>query len=352
MSKTLMVMAGGTGGHIFPGLAIANYMIEQLNWNVCWLGTINHMESNIVPKHNIKIYFVKIQGLRGKNIRTKLLAPISIFNALMQARNIIKLCKPNVVLGMGGYVSGPGGLATWSYGIPLLIHEQNSVAGLTNKWLAKIATKVLQGFPNAFPNADIVGNPLRKDIYKVPIPEKRFIGRTGPIRVLVVGGSQGAKIINDIVLRVAFCLEKKIIIWHQTGINEKQKVQEIYRRLGHTQHIVTEFIEDIFSAYSWADVIISRSGALTVSEIAAVGLAAIFIPFKHKDRQQYLNALNLVQIGAAKIFESEQPIADDIVKTILCWNRSILLHMAQNARKLASYNATERISKEITYISK
>ncbi|MXP51148.1 undecaprenyldiphospho-muramoylpentapeptide beta-N-acetylglucosaminyltransferase [Pantoea sp. SoEX] len=353
MSKKLMIMGGGTGGHIFPGLTIAHYMKEKFSWNVHWLGTPNHMESTIVPQYDIKIHFIKINGLKGKNITTKLLAPVSIFNAFFQSRKIIKSYKPDVVLGMGGYVSGPGALASWSYGIPIILHEQNSIAGLTNQCLAKIANKVLQGFPNAFPGAYVVGNPIRKDILKLANPKERFIDRSGPIRILVIGGSQGAGIINNILLKVAYSLGKRIIIWHQTGRNDKQKVIRFYMHLGQDQHIVTDFIDDIVSAYSWADLIICRAGALTVSEVAAVGLAAIFIPFKHKDCHQYLNALNLVRIGAAKIFEPEKDnLSDDIIKTIICWDRPLLLEMAQKSKKLAKYDATELIAQEIINISK
>ncbi|PPI87977.1 undecaprenyldiphospho-muramoylpentapeptide beta-N-acetylglucosaminyltransferase [Candidatus Pantoea edessiphila] len=350
MNKKLLIMAGGTGGHIFPGLTIAHHMIEK-SWKVCWLGTSNNMENNIVPQYNIKMYFINISGLRGKGITTQILAPISILRAFIQARNIMKLCKPDVVLGMGGYVSGPGGLAAWTCGIPLLLHEQNSIAGLTNKWLAKIATKVLQGFPGAFPHSDVVGNPIRKNILNIPKPQERFTGRSGPIRILVIGGSQGAEIINNIIPKIAFYLGKKIIIWHQTGKGKHKKVYNAYKNLGQHQHTVTEFIDDIFYAYSWADVIICRAGALTVSEIATVGLAAIFIPFQHKDRQQYLNALNLAKIGAAKIFEIKELTVDAIVTTLVNWDRSVLLQMAQKARQLAHCNATKLIFQEIVNIS-
>ncbi|MBK4775590.1 undecaprenyldiphospho-muramoylpentapeptide beta-N-acetylglucosaminyltransferase [Candidatus Pantoea edessiphila] len=353
MNKRLMIIGGGTGGHIFPGLAVAHYMIEKLRWNVCWLGTRTNMESKIVPQYGIKIHFIKIHGLRGQNIITQLLYPISIFNAFIKSRKIIKSYQPDIVLGTGGYVSGPGALAAWSYDIPLVLHEQNSIAGLANKYLAKIATKVLQGFPGAFPGAYLVGNPIRKDILKVPIPKERFTGRRGPIRILAIGGSQGANIINNILINIASCLGKDIIIWHQTGKQDKKKIIDSYIYLGQQQHIVTEFIDDIYSAYSWADLIICRSGALTVSEVSAVGLAAIFIPFHHKDRHQYLNALNLAKVGAAKIFEpDEKTITDDIVKTIVSWDRSQLLEMAQNARKLAKYDATKLIAQEIVSLSK
>ncbi len=176
-----MVMAGGTGGHVFPGLAVAHHLMDQ-GWQVRWLGTADRMEADLVPKNGIEIDFIRISGLRGKGIKAQLLAPVRIFNAWRQARAIMKRFQPDVVLGMGGYVSGPGGLAAWSLGIPVVLHEQNGIAGLTNKWLAKIAKKVMQAFPGAFPHADVVGNPVRTDVLALPLPGQRLVGRQGPIR--------------------------------------------------------------------------------------------------------------------------------------------------------------------------
>ncbi|MBK4765352.1 MAG: undecaprenyldiphospho-muramoylpentapeptide beta-N-acetylglucosaminyltransferase [Pantoea sp. Brub] len=343
--KKLMIIAGGTGGHIFPGLTIANYMIE-LGWKVFWLGSTNRMENELVCKNGIQMYTIKIKGLRGSNIKSKLLAPINIFTAFIKSRKFMKLCYPDVVLGMGGYVSGPSSLAAWSYKIPLLLHEQNSIAGLTNKYLSKFATKIMQGFPGAFTLAEVVGNPIRKDILNLPLPDKR-LNRNGPIRVLVIGGSQGANILNTIMPQVALNLNNKIIVWHLTGKNRNKQTEKIYHNLGLNQHNVTDFIENISVAYEWADVVVCRSGALTVSEIAAIGLAAIFIPFPHKDQQQYWNAIPLVKIGAAKIFHDQECTVRSITETLKQWNREILLQMAQRARKVAIYNATERIAKEI-----
>ncbi|MEW7951310.1 UDP-N-acetylglucosamine--N-acetylmuramyl-(pentapeptide) pyrophosphoryl-undecaprenol N-acetylglucosamine transferase, partial [Enterobacter hormaechei subsp. xiangfangensis] len=213
--KRLMVMAGGTGGHVFPGLAVAHHLMEQ-GWQVRWLGTADRMEADLVPKHGIEIDFIRISGLRGKGIKALLLAPVRIFNAWRQARAIMKRFKPDVVLGMGGYVSGPGGLAAWSLGIPVVLHEQNGIAGLTNKWLAKIATKVMQAFPGAFPKADVVGNPVRVDVLALALPDTRLAGREGPVRVLVVGGSQGARILNQTMPQVAAKLGDAVTIWHQS----------------------------------------------------------------------------------------------------------------------------------------
>lgn len=349
--KRLMVMAGGTGGHVFPGLAVAHHLIEQ-GWQVRWLGTADRMEADLVPKHGIEIDFIRISGLRGKGVKAQLLAPVRIFNAWRQARRIMKSWQPDVVLGMGGYVSGPGGLAAWSCGIPVVLHEQNGIAGLTNKWLAKIATKVMQAFPGAFPNAEVVGNPVRTDVLALPLPAERLSARSGPIRVLVVGGSQGARILNQTVPQVAAELGEAITVWHQTGKGGLETVQQAYRAAGQPQHKVTEFIDDMAEAYAWADVVVCRSGALTVSEVAAAGLPAIFVPFQHKDRQQYWNALPLEKAGAAKIFEQPQFTAAVVADMLRHWDRTTLLAMAEKARQVAIPDATERVANEVARVAK
>ncbi|MGX9740067.1 undecaprenyldiphospho-muramoylpentapeptide beta-N-acetylglucosaminyltransferase [Pseudocitrobacter corydidari] len=346
-TKRLMVMAGGTGGHVFPGLAVAHHLMDQ-GWQVRWLGTADRMEADLVPKHGIEIDFIRISGLRGKGVKALLLAPLRIFNAWRQARAIMKRFKPDVVLGMGGYVSGPGGLAAWSLGIPVVLHEQNGIAGLTNKWLAKIAKTVMQAFPGAFPDAEVVGNPVRVDVLALPLPEQRLAGREGPVRVLVVGGSQGARILNQTMPQVASKLGETITIWHQSGKGAQQTVEQAYEDAGEPQHKVTEFIDDMAAAYAWADVVVCRSGALTVSEIAAAGLPAIFVPFQHKDRQQYWNALPLEQAGAAKIYEQPQFTAEAVATTLELWDRKTLLEMAERARATAIPDATERVAKAVS----
>ncbi|KOC88916.1 undecaprenyldiphospho-muramoylpentapeptide beta-N-acetylglucosaminyltransferase [Winslowiella iniecta] len=341
--KRLMVMAGGTGGHVFPGLAVAHHLMEQ-GWQVRWLGTADRMEAELVPKHGIEIDFIRITGLRGKGVKALLLAPMRIFSAWRQARAIMKAYQPDVVLGMGGYVSGPGGLAAWSCGIPVVLHEQNGIAGLTNKGLSKIAKKVLQAFPGAFPNADVVGNPVRTDVLALPLPGERLAGREGPIRVLVIGGSQGARVLNQTLPQVAAKMGDGITLWHQVGKGALESVLQAYQDVGQTQHKVTEFIDDMAAAYAWADVVVCRSGALTVSEIAAAGLPAIFVPFQHKDRQQYWNALPLEQAGAAKIFEQPQFTAEVVAETLAGWDRPTLLLMAEKARAASIPDATGRVA--------
>lgn len=346
-TRRLMVMAGGTGGHVFPGLAVAHHLMAQ-GWQVRWLGTADRMEADLVPKHGIEIDFIRISGLRGKGLKAMLLAPVRIFNAWRQARAIMKAWRPDVVLGMGGYVSGPGGLAAWSLGIPVVLHEQNGIAGLTNKWLSKIAKKVMQAFPGAFPNADVVGNPVRNDVLALPLPQERFAGREGPVRILVVGGSQGARVLNQIIPQVAGRLGDAITIWHQSGKGGEEFVKQGYAEVGQSQHKVTEFIDDMAAAYAWADVVVCRSGALTVSEVAAAGLPALFVPFQHKDRQQYWNALPLEKAGAAKILEQPQFTVDAVTQTLAGWDRATLLAMAERARAVSIPDATERVAKEVS----
>ncbi|MFS2223007.1 undecaprenyldiphospho-muramoylpentapeptide beta-N-acetylglucosaminyltransferase [Pantoea sp. B65] len=345
--KRLMVMAGGTGGHVFPGLAVAHHLMAQ-GWQVRWLGTADRMEADLVPKNGIEIDFIRISGLRGKGVKALLLAPMRIFCAWRQARAIMQAYRPDVVLGMGGYVSGPGGLAAWSCGIPVVLHEQNGIAGLTNKWLAKIASKVLQAFPGAFPTADVVGNPVRTDVLALALPQQRLAGREGPVRVLVIGGSQGARVLNQTLPQVAVILGDSISLWHQTGKGALATVVQAYQQVGQTQHKVTEFIDDMAAAYAWADVVVCRSGALTVSEVAAAGLPAIFVPFQHKDRQQYWNALPLEQAGAAKIFEQPQFTAEVVATTLAGWDRPVLQQMAVKARAVSIPDATERVAEAVS----
>ncbi|TNH45423.1 undecaprenyldiphospho-muramoylpentapeptide beta-N-acetylglucosaminyltransferase [Photorhabdus luminescens] len=342
-TRRLMVMAGGTGGHVFPGLAVAHHLKDQ-GWDVLWLGTADRMEADLVPKHGIDIEFIQISGLRGKGIKALLAAPVRIFKAIRQAKAIIRRYQPDVVLGMGGYVSGPGGIAAWMCGIPVVLHEQNGIAGLTNRWLAKIATTVLQAFPGAFPKAPVVGNPVREDVLALPMPKQRLTGREGPIRVLVVGGSQGARILNQTMPEIAARMGDKITLWHQTGKGAKESVQNAYNNSVKCEHKITEFIDDMAQAYAWADVVICRSGALTVSEVSAAGLPGIFVPFQHKDRQQYWNALPLEKVGAAKILEQPQFTVDAVIELLTQWQRPQLLEMAEKARSAAIVDATERVS--------
>lgn len=265
----------------------------------------------------------------------------------MQARKIIKDYQPDAVLGMGGYVSGPGGIAAKLCGVPVILHEQNAVAGLTNVWLSKIARKVLQAFPTAFNDAEVVGNPVREDLSALPLPNERFKERGYPINILVMGGSQGARVINQTVPEVAKVLGNNVFISHQVGKDNLAGIEDVYQQTGNG--IASEFIDDMKAAYEWADLVICRSGALTVCEIAAVGLPAIFVPFQHKDRQQFLNANYLAEAGAAVIIEQLDFNPQSLLNALqpLIVDRQKLLDMAMRARAKATPTAAQRVAEVI-----
>lgn len=348
MTKKLLVMAGGTGGHVFPAIAVAN-VLQQQGWQVEWLGTKDRMEAQLVPKHGIAIHFIEISGLRGKGIKALLAAPFKILRAILQARKIIKTYQPDAVLGMGGYVSGPGGVAAKLAGVPIVLHEQNAVAGLTNKWLAKIATRVLQAFPTAFADAEVVGNPVRADLFALPTPQQRFSQREGELRILVVGGSQGAKVLNLLMPKVAAQLTKDVVIRHQAGKGNSEAIKALYPQNINVN--VSDFIDDMAAAYAWADVVICRSGALTVCEIAAAGVPAIFVPFQHKDQQQYLNARYLADAGAAEIIQQAELTPERVVEFLQKWERPTLLAMAEKAQSKAAPTAAQRVAETIISVT-
>ncbi|CAH1594224.1 undecaprenyldiphospho-muramoylpentapeptide beta-N-acetylglucosaminyltransferase [Vibrio rotiferianus] len=349
-NKRLMVMAGGTGGHVFPGLAVAKQLQEQ-GWEIRWLGTADRMEADLVPKHGIEIDFIKVKGLRGQGVKRLLAAPFQVINAVMQARAHMKRWQPDAVLGMGGYVSGPGGIAAWMSGIPVVLHEQNAVAGLTNQWLSKIAKKVFQAFPGAFPNAEVVGNPVREDVTQLDAPVTRMQERQGPIRILVMGGSQGARILNQTLPEVMAKLGEDYCIRHQAGKGSAEEVNAAYQANGVANAEVTEFIDDVAQAYAWADLLVCRSGALTVSEVSAAGVGAIFVPFMHKDRQQALNADHLVDCGAAKMIEQPDLTVEALTQQIQQLDRQALLTMAEQARSAAKLNADKVVAQAIVALT-
>lgn len=343
-NKTVMIIAGGTGGHVFPGLSVANVLMDH-GYNVVWLGTANNIESKLVPLYEIDIKFIYIQSWRGKKIYKKIIILLFfIIFSMYQSLKIIRYWKPDIVLSMGGYVSGPSGLMAWLCGIPLIIHEQNRIIGLTNRCLSFFAKKILQGFPNTIPNAITVGNPIRCRISSIPDPDSRWLNRIGPIRILVIGGSQGASIFNQVIPKIAKKLINKLMIWHQSGKTDFNNVVQAYQEMEKNLYKIESFINDIDQAYSWADLIISRSGALTVSEIACVGLPAIFVPFMyHEDRHQYWNADLMVEIGAAKIIEEKEFTIDYVSAVLESLNRQDLLNMAKRARTVSISHATQLV---------
>jgi UDP-N-acetylglucosamine--N-acetylmuramyl-(pentapeptide) pyrophosphoryl-undecaprenol N-acetylglucosamine transferase len=282
MKRTVLIMAGGTGGHVFPALAAARVLRER-GYEPVWLGTQRGLEAKLVPPQHIEIEWISVSGLRGKGIATWLAAPFKLSLAIWQSLQVMRRRRPNVVLGAGGFVSGPGGVAAWLTRRPLVIHEQNAVAGMTNRMLARLARRVLEAFPASFPpsaRAERVGNPVRREISSLAAPAERFAGRSGPIRLLVIGGSQGAARLNAVVPAALATIDSasRPTVIHQAGERHLAQAQELYAKHG-VQADVRAFIDDMAQAYAWADIVVCRSGALTVSELAAAGLPAIFVPF-------------------------------------------------------------------------
>ena len=307
MDRRIIIMAGGTGGHVFPALAVAQYLATK-DWDVSWIGTRRGMESRVVPAHGIEIDWLSVEGIRGKGLAAKLSSLTQLLKSFWQVFKIFRKRKPSVVLGMGGYVAGPGGLLASFLGIPLVIHEQNRVPGTTNRLLVKKATRVLEAFPGSFlasTGATFTGNPLRT--YFLNFPEKKYWTEASDrdFRILVVGGSQGAKALNDVIPLIAVKLEN-VEIKHQTGTASLELVAKKYAALTIEANAI-EFIEDIASAYQWADMVICRAGAMTVSEVAAAGLPAVFIPLPHAiDDHQTANARYLVDAGAGLLLAQSE----------------------------------------------
>ncbi len=353
--STLLVMAGGTGGHIFPGLAVADEL-RDLGWSIHWLGTADKMEASIVPEHGYSISFINISGLRNKGIKSLLSMPFKLMQSLFQARKIIKNINPNVVLGMGGYASAPGGVAAWLNKTPLIIHEQNAAAGLSNRLLAKFATTVCCAFPGTFANtvdAKVVGNPLRAIIaQQAKTVNQETTQQKINKNILVVGGSLGAQILNEIMPACFTSLvatDSKVAIWHQTGAAKQVAVEAAYKveDIESKKVKVTPFINDMAAAYQWADVVVCRAGALTVSELAMAGKPAIFVPLPHAvDDHQTKNALYLVNQGAAKLLPQSQLTPASITALIneLFSDCDNLNKMAKAAKSAANQNASKQVA--------
>ncbi|MGE5153165.1 MAG: undecaprenyldiphospho-muramoylpentapeptide beta-N-acetylglucosaminyltransferase [Bdellovibrio bacteriovorus] len=346
----IAVMAGGTGGHVFPALAVAETLRAQ-GMQVFWIGTERGMESRLVPEHGFELERVRIEGLRGKGWTQVLGVPFRLLAALWQAAQILRRRAPSLVLGMGGFASGPGGLAARALGLPLVIHEQNRVPGMTNQWLARVATRVFEAFPGSFPaerGAVATGNPVRRSIAELPAPRERFARRSGPGRVLVVGGSLGAKALNEIVPAALALIPaaERPQVRHQAGQQTLEVARQAYAQAG-VEALVTPFIDDMAEAYGWADLVVCRAGALTVSELAAAGVGAILVPYPHAvDDHQTGNAHYLADAGAARLISQGNLRADRLASELrrLLADRPALLAMAEAARARAHPNAAERIA--------
>lgn len=345
MIRTLLVMAGGTGGHVFPGLAVAD-LLRSRNWHVVWMGARSGLEARIVPPHGYEMAWVRFAALRGKGLLRKLLLPLHLLSACAQALCAIRRVRPDVALGMGGYVSFPGALMAVLCGCPLIIHEQNSIAGLANRVLARFARRVASGFPDVLPDALWVGNPLRPEMSSLPAPADRLAGRSGPLNLLVLGGSQGAAALNEVVPRGLALIDgaERPRVLHQAGTRHLERLRDEYQAAGVEADCVA-FIEDMAAAYAWADLVICRAGALTIAELAAVGVASVLVPFPYAvDDHQTRNARFLSEAGAAILLPQDR-LTPQAICEIQRLARAELLQMALRARELARPKATGELAR-------
>ena len=346
-AKTLLVMAGGTGGHIMPALAVAD-LLRTEGWRVVWMGNADAMEGRIVPKQGYESAWIRFGALRGKGILRKLLLPLALLSGFWQALGRLREVKPSVVIGFGGYVTFPGGMMAALIGRPFVIHEQNAVAGLANKVLAGVADRVLTGFPGTLKGGDWVGNPVRKAIADLPSPSQRFAGRTGRLKLLVVGGSLGAATLNDVVPKALALLppEARPQVTHQAGEKHLHNLQKNYVDAAVTDraHCVA-FIDDMAAAYAAADVVICRSGALTVAELAAAGCASLLVPFPHAvDDHQTANARFLSEANAAVLLPQVELSPQHLADLLSAMTRETLAAMAVRARALAKPEAAHVVA--------
>lgn len=346
--KCALIMAGGTGGHIFPGLAVAE-ALRDLGWRVHWLGHREHMEGMLVPPRGFAFEHVDFGGVRGKGLRRLLLLPFHLLRAFWQSIGVIRRVRPDVIVGLGGYIAFPGGMMGVLLGKPLVLHEQNSVAGLVNKVLSGVADRVYSAFPAGRPGAlrkaQWVGNPLRAEFLNHPAPAVRFAGRQGPLRVLVVGGSLGAQALNDIVPRALAYIPRaeRPQVTHQSGAKQIDTLRANYATAGVDAEL-TPFIEDTASAYAQADLIIARAGASTVTEIAAIGAATIFVPFPAAvDDHQTANARFLVDAGGGWLIQQQDLTAAGLSLLLKNASREELLRRAEAAYALRKTDATQRV---------
>jgi len=346
-NAAVLIMAGGTGGHIFPGLAVADVLRAQ-GVPVAWLGAAGGMETRVVPAHGIELHTIAIGGLRGKGLKTRLLAPLMLARALFASLRVLRRVRPRSVLSMGGYVAGPGGIAARLTGTPLLVHEQNRVAGYTNRKLAGFARRVLAGFADALPNGEWVGNPVRESIATLAPPVERFAARTGRPQLLVLGGSLGARALNLAVPQALALIpaEQRPQVRHQCGTRGLDEARAAYARAG-VEADVVPFIEDMAAAYGWADLAVCRAGALTIAELTAAGLGAVLVPFPYAvDDHQTGNAQALVDAGAAELIQERDLNVQTFAQRLsaLFADRARLAAMAAAARTQAKPEAAETIA--------
>ena len=348
-TKRFLIMAGGTGGHVFPALATAR-LLQQKGHNVEWLGSVGGMEQRLIGDTDIPMSLIAVSGLRGKGRLALLMAPFRLVRALVQALGIMRRVKPDCVIGMGGFVTGPGGVAAWLTRTPLLVHEQNAIAGMTNRILARFAKTVMEAFPGSFGKQMVTrctGNPVRQDRASLPGPGGRRGGRSESLRLLVLGGSLGAQAINTTLPQALALMpeESRPTVRHQCGTRNLEDARRSYQDAG-VEVSLEPFIEDMAEAYGWADAVLCRAGALTIAELCAVGLGAILVPFPHAvDDHQTQNGQQMVRAGAAILIPQNQLNADVLAETLatLTGDRNRVIALAQAARSLARADATERV---------
>ena len=343
--KTILIMAGGTGGHVFPGLAVADFL-SALGWRVVWMGAQTGMEARLVPARGYEMAWIRAAALRGKGLAAKLLLPVRLLVAFWQSARAIRAIRPDVVLGLGGYVAFPGGMMASLLNRPLALHEQNSIAGLTNRVLSGVADRVMVAFPGALKGGQWTGNPVRAEIAAVEAPEARFAQRSGPLRLLVLGGSLGAQALNSTVPRALARMapDTRPQVVHQAGEKHLPELQRNYAEAG-VQGELVAFIDDMAARYAAADLVICRAGALTVSELAAAGAASVLVPFPHAvDDHQTANARFLSDAGAAVLMPQAQMEAESLAALLGSLDRATLLSMAQKARALGKPEATRMVA--------
>ena len=346
----VLIMAGGTGGHVFPALAVARALRERSE-SVIWLGTEKGLEARVVPADGFPLEFVRVSGLRRKGFLSLVIAPFKLFLAVWAALKLIRRLRPKVVLGMGGFASGPGGLAAWLLRRPLVIHEQNAAAGLTNRLLAGVASEVLQAFPNAFAGkvaVRTIGNPVRSDIFNLPAPDVRISAEPGPLHLLVLGGSQGALVLNETVPQAVSLLQSagmNVDVWHQSGVSTLDAAKHAYQDAGVTARI-EPFIEAMNSAYGWADLVVCRAGALTIAELAAAGVGSILVPYPSAvDDHQTCNAMFMVDAEAAVLMPQSELNPESLAAQLehFATDRQLLITTALNAKAQAQPDATANL---------
>ncbi|MBB5208785.1 UDP-N-acetylglucosamine--N-acetylmuramyl-(pentapeptide) pyrophosphoryl-undecaprenol N-acetylglucosamine transferase [Chiayiivirga flava] len=347
------ILAGGTGGHIFPGLAVARTLRDR-GVPVIWLGARGRMETRLVPAQGFALETIEISALRGQGSLSTLTAPLRVLRAVWQARSVLRRHRPRAVISFGGFAAGPGGLAARLSGLPLLVHEQNRVPGLTNRVLARLARRVLQGFPGSFAavlQPVTVGNPVRREIAALPSPDERLAGRSGPVRVLVLGGSQGARALNDGVPQALAMLgaEARLEVLHQCGEQFAERTAQAYAQAG-IAATIEPFIADMAHAYAWADLVICRAGALTLAEVCATGVGSVLVPFPHAaDDHQTRNAEFLVTHAAAALVPESDAFAERLADSLRVplADPALRLQWANASRALARPEAAERVADEI-----